>query len=574
MSDRWIANLIALAAFVAAIVLGVLSDGVHHDDDLAHFLMARWARVFPEYLLHFWARPGFTLPHAAVAWIGSTATAWTLCRMLSAGCTLASTLLAIRVADRLNVRPLWAVSLACTAQPIAMLLSYTTLVENVAGLYVVAGVAALVSGRPVLGSLLLSPALITRYDAAVLLPVWWLAVASHDLQIGRRLHPSERDTRRPPSLRRRIVAAVACLWAPMLHQALLVVLLDANPLAAFSSPRGSSQYTPAGPFVFLPQFFLAIPPVLAALAVVGGTRLVAAGRWLVPAMAGVFTAAHVLLRSSGLYASGGFARFLVTVSPLVAILIAAGLPGAATSGAWSRSESYLQFSRRRSLWLTTAAAFALVAATIWLEHRAGRLPMPDPRIFIAAVACSLALCGLSLAMAASARAPARPGLMKIGVFLLFLTIAGQFFAIVRPMRLAADPRHVRDVLTWIDANQLGERPIFAATPWVSYFRHFAEHPRLRKSARLLASMPPGTLVLWDPVYCPSDYHRLPLEALENNPAYRLTGEFEASSSAARPLRLFEKVIETPIPESEPPPYPPDILPPAEPRGWYYVRLPS
>ncbi len=568
MSDRRLANLIALAAFVAAIVLGVLSDGVHHDDDLAHFLMARWARVFPEYLLHFWARPGFTLPHAAVAWIGSTATAWTLCRMLSAACTLASTLLAIRVADRLCVRPLWAVSLACTAQPIAMLLSYTTLVENIASLYVIAGVAALVSGRPVLGSLLLSPALITRYDAAVLLPVWWLALASNDLQIGRRLHPSERDTRRPPSLRRRALAGAACLWAPAIHQTLLVFLLDANPLAAFGSPRGSSQYTPAGPFVFLPQLFLAIPPVMAALAVVGGARLAASGRWLVPTMAGVFTATHLILRSSGLYASGGFARFLVTVSPLVAILVAAGLPGSTASGAWSRSESYAQFSRRRSLWLTTAAAFALVAATIWVEHRAGRLPIPTERLFISAVAGSLALSGLSLWMAVSAR----PGLLEIGAFFMCVTVAGQFFAIVRPLRLAADPRHVRDVLAWIDSNRWSDRPIFAATPWVSYFRHFAEHPRLRKSARLLASMPPSTLVLWDPVYCPSDYHRLPLEAIENDPAYRLVGEFEAS--AARPLRLYEKLVETPVPESEPPPYPPDILPPAEPRGWYYVRLPS
>lgn len=568
MSDRRLANLIALAAFVAAIVLGVLSDGVHHDDDLAHFLMARWARVFPEYLLHFWARPGFTLPHAAVAWIGATATAWTLCRMLSAGCTLASTLLAIRVADRLSVRPLWAVSLACTAQPIAMLLSYTTLVENIAGLYVIAGVAALVSGRPVLGSLLLSPALITRYDAAVLLPVWWLALASGDLQLGRRLHPSERDTRRPPSLRCRAVAALACLWAPAIHQALLVFLLNANPLAAFGSPRGSSQYMPAGPFVFLPQLFLAIPPVMAALAVVGSARLAASGRWLVPAMAGVFTAAHLILRSSGLYASGGFARFLVTVSPLVAILVAAGLPGPAASGAWSRSESYVRFSRRRSLWRTTAAAFLLVAATVWVEHRAGRLPIPTERLFIAAVACSLALGGLSLWMAASAR----PDLLRIGAFLMCVTVAGPFFAVVRPLRLASDPRHVRDVLAWIDSNRWSDRPIFAATPWVSYFRHFAEHPRLRKSARLLASMPPGTLVLWDPVYCPSDYHRLPLEALENDPAYRLVGEFEAS--AARPLRLYEKLVETPVPESEPPPYPPDILPPAEPRGWYYVRLPS
>jgi hypothetical protein len=43
--------------FLLTAVLGLMSDGVHHDDDLMHLLMARWARWFPQYLLHGGGRP-------------------------------------------------------------------------------------------------------------------------------------------------------------------------------------------------------------------------------------------------------------------------------------------------------------------------------------------------------------------------------------------------------------------------------------------------------------------------------------------------------------------------------------
>ena len=73
-----------LPCFIGTILLGLLSNGVHHDDDLTHFLMARWTRWFPVYLLNVWGRPGATIPLAAVAWIGDTDTAWHACRLLSA----------------------------------------------------------------------------------------------------------------------------------------------------------------------------------------------------------------------------------------------------------------------------------------------------------------------------------------------------------------------------------------------------------------------------------------------------------------------------------------------------------
>src|SRR5438552_3288391 len=106
-----------IPCLIGTILLGLLSNGVHHDDDLTHFLMARWVRWFPVYLLHVWGRPGATIPMAAVAWIGDPAIGWHACRILSALVTAASAYLAARLAQRRGIGPPWLVVAACYLQP-------------------------------------------------------------------------------------------------------------------------------------------------------------------------------------------------------------------------------------------------------------------------------------------------------------------------------------------------------------------------------------------------------------------------------------------------------------------------
>jgi len=549
--DRQRAQLIAVAAFALAFIFGLFSNGVHHDDDLTHFLMARWSWRFPEYLLNFWARPGFTLPMAAVAWIGSPPVAWHFARLLSAVVTLAATLLAIRVADRLAVRPLWLVALACVLQPMATLLSYTTLVENFASLYIIAALALLISGRLIIASLVFSAAFVTRYDTLVMLPIWWLALW------GRQRGPIHRQPRTIDKL----AAMAASISAPLLHMLLLKFVLDAKPWLLFASPSGSSQYTAAGLLVFIPQVLIAIPAVILALAIVGAARLLAAGRPLVPALAGIFLLTHIVLRARGLYASGGFARFLVTIAPLVGILAAAGVPAPTTSG--------FKPGRRRSFWYATVAVFLVGMLAIWSECRAGRITFSGPRALPAILYTGGAIAALSLIAAALPVERWRRRTAIATAVILAAAVAIQFFAIVRPLRRATMPRLVADAEHWIDSAGLADRPIFAATPWVTYDRALVEYPRIRKSQRLLASMPVGTIVIWDRIYAPSDYHRLPLESLDPR-AYRKLHEFRIADGTPPDLIAFEKIAATPVPATEPPPYPPEMVPPAEPAGTYYI----
>jgi hypothetical protein len=249
----------------------------------------------------------------------------------------------------------------------------------------------------------------------------------------------------------------------------------------------------------------------------------------------------------------------------VAICAAAGWNPALTRGQ--------RAPRRTALWVTTAIVLAIGALALRMEVRAGRIVLADARLVTAALVVPLVLAGVALLAAISPRGPMRRRLAGIAATALLLGAVAQFGAMVRPMSLRAPQRTLLTILAWLDEHGYSDRPIFSASPWLAYFRDFAELPRIRKSRRLVASMLPGTIVLWDRVYCPSDYHRLPLQFFADDPAYKRLEEFRRGAATEGPVDVvvFEKIHSTPVPASEPEPYPPDIVAPAEPNGRYYVE---
>ena len=64
------------------------------------------------------------------------------------------------------------------------------------------------------------------------------------------------------------------------------------------------------------------------------------------------------------------------------------------------------------------------------------------------------------------------------------------------------------MVAWLKARDLDQQPLFTTNPWATYFLDLVELPRAHKGPRLLASMPIGTVFVWDSLYSPSDYHHL------------------------------------------------------------------
>ncbi len=340
---RWLAVCTVVTAIVA-----LLSNGAYHDDDLKHFLFARWVRHDPAYLTDAWGRPGFTVLYAVPAQAG-----WWACRLLSAALSAATAWATFRSAEKLGFRhAAWAVPLVFI-QPLFLHLSSTTLTETPAAFYLATATWALLAGRPALSAGLFSPVLVTRHEAIVLLPVWawaqwrWVRFGAVPVRPG----AGALACASGPLGRSWPVASWALLlWAPVVQNLAAWVAFGQWPGEALLRTTRATQYGHGTPFTFLMRLVVAAGPVVATLAIVGLGRLWR-DRRARPIVVGivVFLVAQTALYMHQLYATGGYARFLVPLAPWLAI---AALAGADTA------------RERATPWVAGAAVTLWLAAEI------------------------------------------------------------------------------------------------------------------------------------------------------------------------------------------------------------------
>ena len=329
LSNRRLAAALTLAGLALAVVLALLSDGVYHDDDICHYIFARDALSGPGRgvnwisLLHEWARPGYNVPAALAAkTMGLLG-----CRLLSVLETAAvawlAWLIGRRIAQRAGVDERWAAAAPALVwlQPLTMTLGITTLTETAAALYMAMGVWLYLRGNRVWAMAAFSAMFVTRYETMALGPILGAAVVYDVLR--------ENDWKAGGAVRRLWPwgALLAALWGPVLYcmVAWMVELSPAfSPLYMLSKPR-TTEYG-SGPI----YHFLSIWPEAAGM---GGLVLAAGGAialgrraWLPAALIVGLVTVHSVLFWRGMFATGGYSRFLV---PLAAPLAAMGALGLA-----------------------------------------------------------------------------------------------------------------------------------------------------------------------------------------------------------------------------------------------------
>jgi hypothetical protein len=548
--------LAAVPLFSLTVVLGLLSDGVYHDDDLTHYLMARWSVWYPSYLLHVWGRPGLTAPLAVVAWMGDREIGWHAARLLSGIVSAASAMLAARVAQRLDIRPPWLVVALCYLQPLAAVLGYTTLTENFAALYLIAAVALLHGGRPLFASAVFSLVLITRHENAVFLPIWWLALYFYGT--GRRSVAAGAQ----PVWNRLIAGSVLSVWAPIVHNIAYFAVFGSWPLRIFFQARGSTQYTPQALWSYFPDALYAVPPAIAGLAIVGTVVMLRRRVWLVPAIAAAFFLTQVAIKALGVFGSGGYGRFMVVVAPFIAILAVAGL-AEVVARLRDRRPIRLQIFLFAAVWLVGLAAFELERIErhqIWRDQTLWLIRGTTAAVLV-----------LVLLPGTMNHRPSGRYIARFVAIALLATCLVQCAAIIRPLRLRPAQDLARQAADWLEQQGLADSPLFATDPWFAYFLDLVETPRAHKGARLLASMPVGTIFIWDSIYSPSDFHRLSADAFNRDPHYELLRILSVTESTRYELRVFRKTSPTPLPTTGESYYPPVPEYPEPVLGSYYIR---
>ena len=357
---------------------------------------------------------------------------------------------------------------------------------------------------------------------------------------------------------------ILILWAPIVHNLLHRWSYGTWPLSLFLDPSGSSEYPAEGWLSYIPHALYAISPAIAGLAVVGGLSLCRRRRFLVPTLAGGYLLIHVSIKALGFYGSGGYGRFMVSVAPMIAILAVVGLERLVKPMSAERSGG-------RGAWLTLSLVWGVAWLAYEVELSAGRLNPLGP-VWIRAVPAVVIL-----AMLAAAIFHRRGFGLTIGrgaLCLLVLTWLGQWLAIVRPLRLSPKQVLVKETVVWMKAQGTADAPFFSANPWFASFLDLVENPRACKDAALLASMPVGTVFVWDSIYAENQFHGLASSAdYEADAHYALLRMFAQREGEEFKLFVFKKVRETPLPKHPKPSYPRSLTSDAEPvRGIYYRRV--
>lgn len=494
-------RLVVLVPLAAAVVVALLSNGSYQDDDLVHFLMARWSWSHPQYLADDWGRPGFTAPYALVSNIGPPAVGFMLARLMTVAVTAAVAWVTWRVADELiGLRWAWLAPAALVTMPLYFRLSYTTLTETIGSLYVALGTWLLLKDRPKLAAVAFSMLPLTRHEGIALLPAIGLLLAWR------------RAWSAIPLL---LVGEVA--WN--VGKRLLGYDWAEIALMRFFDKGEAAHLGSGGPLHYLMKWAEAAGPGQVALGVVGGAilstevwRRLRTDRRYEPRIAtmivvagGTFAtiAVQTLLYMFNTHESGGYARFLLPAASWMAICTAAG-------AAW--------LIRQNDWRMIASAAVAMAAVGVLTNIEAmrqgynGWWGWPLWYGWITPVAAGATWLALRPC----------PTRRRVFLYLVLFSVTGAWAASVRPYRLRPHQRLVAQVSQAIaeDPRYAGHS-VTADNPWVMYF---ANRPFTKKEAfapdRWRYAWPKHRLIyLWDAEQSPRQF---PLAELKAYPYRRLS----------------------------------------------------
>jgi len=339
LAKIWIGGFVALAG-----ALVFLYPDSHQQDGGNHFLFARWAWVHPELFVGVWSRPGFTFLYSFPALLGYPA-AKLFTALVAGACAWHTWKAAI---DLGLARPWLSIPLLFF-QPVFLLLSSETMTEPLFALILVVGIRLHLAGRVKAGMIAASALILTRPEGFVLAAVWagWVLIDPRD-----------------PRPRRRRVLSLSWLGTGAAAWWLSALAITGEPLFILRTwPHGWSTLTViygTGP---LWDYALRLPEVIGPLLLIPFILGVADSRVRIAAvMALTVFVMHSVLWWMGAFGTAGLPRYMVTVSPAIAILSLAG---------WNAIADRLAHRRLLSgtAVLVVSAVFSLLYVDGWTASR-------------------------------------------------------------------------------------------------------------------------------------------------------------------------------------------------------------
>lgn len=319
----------ALGWLVACVATGGLLMWWHHDsyqqDGGNHYLMARTAWRHPEFFISVWQRPLFSVVFAVPALAGYTAARFWAVLVSTLGAALTW-----RTALKLGVRDAWRVIPFYLLQLALFEMWADTMTEPLFATVLAAAMLAHVSGRVMLGAVLVSFLPGARPEGPFVIAVWGVMML---------VSPAFGATwlkRLPKTL---------ALGTGMAVWVLASALIAGDPLFILHhwpwSPTGA-VYGTGTPWAYVSKLPEICGPVLMTPVLVGlGPLLRRAQTRFIPSVFLLTFVVHTLLWTFGLFGSAGYARYFSSFAPALALsgavgwnLLAQRLPSRLARVAW------------------------------------------------------------------------------------------------------------------------------------------------------------------------------------------------------------------------------------------------
>lgn len=493
------AALLTLAGLTLSIVLALLSDGVYHDDGLAHYLYARWAWNDPEMLVDVWGRAGMTALYCLPARLG-----WPACRIESGLLSAGAAWCAYLTARRLGMPRAALVPMLTWIQPLFLALSYDTFTETAVTFYLAFALWLFACRRFTASAAVLSLCFITRYETAVLVAVWCFAL-------------------RQASARWFTYAAL--VTAPLAHHLITYAVMGRWLFQIVLAGPHLIEYGAGTPLSMLLKSLVACGPSVGVLAMIGAITQKSKSRsekskgltlGLVAALYLTHLVTHSVLYWRGVFSSGGYARFFVSTAPLAAILALAAINHFVQTD---------RFRQRRAL----VGLVAIVLLT-WIGVEIEPPPRDEVWLLVyrtilplTRAACAVVVIAAAIAMIQSQNSPARRrrGIFGLLAALGLASMAAPWAYLIKPHRLTLEAKDIAAAVQWLRDEGLANRPLITTNVWTSYFNESERNVTAVPSQDPLAGARAGTLLLWDGHYSPSERFGISLDGLEKDNRWRL-----------------------------------------------------
>jgi len=487
--DRNKALLVILFFFAWWVVFGLQSYELYSDDDMAHFLMARYALHHPMIYLDMWGRPLFTLLYTPIAQVGLHAARFQSALICASVCWLSF----VYAKERGYARA-WLAPLILAIMPRFYWMSFNLDTALLLCLVLTGALVLYAKERYALAAVVISLSPAARPEGVLFIMVFAAAF-----------------------IYRKKWSAVPLAFAGPFIWNLVGFFTSGDPLWLIHNQPWTVPYGRGEFLHYFIRFMEITGPGHAALFIAGAVYCVWKWRekdnFLLFTMWLVYFLFLVFAWWQGAFSTLGLTRYFNGTAPIVAVITLAGI-------------NRLLDGERGLVDVVTAAAIALSAVFFVASGASYTVHFIVTVSVMAALRAAILLKGWT-----------RPamGAVVAGLFALGL----MFYVPLHPPGLNAEHSMNQAAAQWYDTNAPG-RYVLCTSLWFAHFAKMDPYDPARFAPLTrynLDSAPAGTVVFWEPHYAGGDrYSGVSIEELANDPSYKL-----AWSNMEGYYFIFEKV---------------------------------